>query len=274
MRQEKGLSQERLAKAARIAPNTVLKAERGEPVSYTTIRALCEALRCDFNVLIEQDEATLKRKTLELPEDLEDVTIVLPFDHDTHPNIVIEYVKELMRKLEIERTEVTNGRLGSVHLTLRLKPEDAEKMRRAFPMNADWELDVMDAYASSDPDRSNEFGAPKESSIEVLCVTCGQRIPVETDRESVRCEKCIAAFAADEAPLSVRHCNRKRRRKNDQFIVYAFMFFSVALNAILGTGSLSISPSPSGGTHPKEITVSVEDPIEKVHATRQQNAIH
>ena len=55
-RMKRLLSQIQFAKKVGIAPNTLANAERGEGVSFTTIRLLAEYIGCGADVLVLTDE--------------------------------------------------------------------------------------------------------------------------------------------------------------------------------------------------------------------------
>ena len=50
---DKKMSQSELRKAANIAPNTMTKLRRDEPVNMTILERTCAVLKCDFGDIVE-----------------------------------------------------------------------------------------------------------------------------------------------------------------------------------------------------------------------------
>ena len=144
-RHVKGWSQKTLSKKVKLAPNTILNAEKGKPIAISTIRMLCDVLDLDFELIIKKDGCEISPlgndKNEIASKEHEDVEVVFEtFDGDTDPLEIVRRIQLLLSYLNEDQINIIKARLGSVHLTLKTSADAANSLRNLCDKNEHGEL--------------------------------------------------------------------------------------------------------------------------------------
>lgn len=165
-RHNKNLDVEELAERADMSPTTVRKLLHGRPVRPRKIKELCEFLKLDYSIRLENGTATITRRTDAALSELVEV-VFDDMNKDTPPEEAINNINALMHHLEIRKATIEDMETGSLHVKFRVTPEDAENLRDFAVGTRDGEL-VMPRvdWSSDDAPQGAEFAPLWDSVVE------------------------------------------------------------------------------------------------------------
>jgi cyanophycin synthetase len=170
-RRRRGLTLVDASLAADINKNTWQKAEDERPVFLSTAKCICEALGLDPTLAIEisgDGEAIAKEREDGAKDEVSLKVVIEDVGPDTSISEIVRMISEVLKERGIASVIVEIATLGSLHLTLKVSLEDAERLTKGLIKNESGEFVFPDRLSddeSAHPIKILRVNALRGSSV-------------------------------------------------------------------------------------------------------------